>query len=201
MSEGITKSQEGCGSGCACGAESDSLPVGQINRRKFVSLGAYAAAAAALRGGWKVGFVTTALSLAALLFIFNDSVRLPHLLLFLGAAIASIVLVVDILYYDESGKARATWQHSQDSSAVWAVAIANSTDSAFVDPNAIPWLLLRVVGAEDGPIPNGALSRATYLQRINTQGGLAPEGGCSRALDLGVKALVPYSADYVFFRR
>ena len=102
---------------------------------------------------------------------------------------------------DESGKARATWQHSQDSSAVWAVAIANSTDSAFVDPNAIPWLLLRVVGAEDGPIPNGALSRATYLQRINTQGGLAPEGGCSRALDLGVKALVPYSADYVFFRR
>lgn len=102
---------------------------------------------------------------------------------------------------DENGKARATWQHSQDSSAVWAAAIANSTDSAFVDPNAIPWLLLQVVGTEDGAIPNGALSQATYLQRINTQGGLAPESGCSRALDLGVKALVPYTADYVFYRK
>ena len=102
---------------------------------------------------------------------------------------------------DESGKARATWQHSQDSSAVWAVALASSSDPAFVDPNAIPWLLLRVVGAEDGPIPNGTLSGTTYLQRINTRGGLAPESGCGRALDLGVKALVPYSADYVFSRR
>lgn len=101
---------------------------------------------------------------------------------------------------DENGKARATWQHSQDSSAAWAVAIANSADSAFVDPNAIPWLLLRVVGAEDGAIPRGALSQTTYLQRINTQGGLAPENGCSRTLDLGMKALVPYSADYVFYR-
>ena len=44
----LQKSQEGCGSGCSCGAESAGLPGSQINRRKFVSLGAYAAAAAAL---------------------------------------------------------------------------------------------------------------------------------------------------------
>lgn len=101
---------------------------------------------------------------------------------------------------DENGKARATWQHSQDSSAVWAVAVASSSDSAFVDGNAIPWLLLRVVGAEDGPIPGGVLAPATYLQRVNTMGGLGPENGCSRALDIGVKALVPYTADYIFYK-
>ena len=101
---------------------------------------------------------------------------------------------------DENGKARATWQHSQDSSAVWAAAVASSSDDAFVDANAIPWLLLRVVGAEDGPTPGGALSAASFLQRVTTTGGLAPESGCSRALDIGVKALVPYTADYIFYR-
>ena len=89
---------------------------------------------------------------------------------------------------------------SQDSSAVWAAAVASSSDDAFVDANAIPWLLLRVVGAEDGPTPGGALSAASFLQRVNTTGGLAPESGCSRALDIGVKALVPYTADYIFYR-
>ena len=84
---------------------------------------------------------------------------------------------------------------------MWAAAVASSSDSAFVDPNAIPWLLLRVVGAEDGPIPGGAFSSATFLQRVNTMGGLAPESGCNRALDIGVKALVPYTADYVFYKK
>ena len=48
----------------------------------------------------------------------------------------------------EGGTPRATWQHSGDTSTVWAAAIANSTDSSFVAPGAIPWLLLRVVGSE-----------------------------------------------------
>jgi hypothetical protein len=102
---------------------------------------------------------------------------------------------------DENGKARATWQHSQDSSAVWAGAVASSSDGAFVDPDAIPWLLLQVVGAEDGAISGGVLSSTTFLQRVNTMGGLAPESGCGRALDIGLKALMPYTADYVFYRR
>ena len=50
----------------------------------------------------------------------------------------------------EGGTPRATWQHSGDTSTVWAAAIANSTDSSFVAPGAIPWLLLRVVGSEEG---------------------------------------------------
>jgi hypothetical protein len=43
---------------------------------------------------------------------------------------------------DEGGTPRATWQHSRDTSAVWALASASSSDPGFVEPGAIPWLLL-----------------------------------------------------------
>ena len=97
----------------------------------------------------------------------------------------------------EGGTPRATWQHSGDTSTVWAAAIANSTDSSFVAPGAIPWLLLRVVGSEGS---GGKLTATTYIQRVNTAGGIAPVTGCKSAKDTGKKALVPYSTDYVFYR-
>jgi hypothetical protein len=49
---------------------------------------------------------------------------------------------------DEAGTLRATWQHSVDTSAVWARLIVSSSDPGFIAPDAIPWLLLEVVGAE-----------------------------------------------------
>jgi hypothetical protein len=101
---------------------------------------------------------------------------------------------------DESGAARATWLSSSDSTAIWAAAMASSTDAAFVAPGAIPWLLLRAVGDEDGPTGPGALTGTQYIQRINTAGGAAPAGGCKSAADIGKKALVPYTTDYVFYR-
>ena len=48
------------------------------------------------------------------------------------------------------------WQHSKDTSTIWAVAIASSSDPKFVAPGAIPWLLLRVVGIR--PDPPAAIS-------------------------------------------
>jgi hypothetical protein len=95
---------------------------------------------------------------------------------------------------DESGTPRATWQHSGDTSTVWAVA----TDFSVVTPGAIPWLLLRVVGSEG--LNNGTLTATTYIQRVNTAGGIAPVTGCKSAKDTGRKALVPYTTDYVFYR-
>jgi len=100
----------------------------------------------------------------------------------------------------EGGTARATWQDSADTSAVWAGAIANSSDPAFVANGAIPWLLLRVVGSQAGPQLGQNLTGTTFIQRVNTAGGLAPATGCRSALDAGKKALVGYSADYVFYR-
>jgi hypothetical protein len=97
----------------------------------------------------------------------------------------------------ENGVARATWQHSRDSSTAWALAIQSSTDPDFVSPGAIPWLLLRVVGAKTGPTAGDKISGATYMQRVNTLGGSAPAGGCP---GVGARAFVPYEADYVFYR-
>jgi hypothetical protein len=101
---------------------------------------------------------------------------------------------------EENGMPRATWQHSKDTSAVWAVAIASSTDPAFVEPGAIPWLLLQVVGAEDGPTGGDKLSETTFIQRLDTSGGVAPSTGCALATDVGKRAFVPYTTDYFFYK-
>ena len=101
---------------------------------------------------------------------------------------------------DENGTLRATWQHSRDTSSVWAVAVAISSDPSFVAPGAIPWLLLRVVGAEAGPTWGDRLTRTTFIHRVNTAGGVAPSTGCSVATDIGKRVFVGYTADYVFYR-
>ena len=99
----------------------------------------------------------------------------------------------------ESGLPRATWQHSRDTSAVWAMAIASSSDPNFVAPGAIPWLLLRVVGSQYGPDWGHKLTATTFIHRLNTVGGIAPSTGCALSTDVGKKALVPYVADYFFY--
>jgi hypothetical protein len=45
------------------------------------------------------------------------------------------------------------------------------------------------------------LSETTFIQRLNTTGGSAPATGCSASADVGTQALMPYSADYYFFRK
>jgi hypothetical protein len=100
----------------------------------------------------------------------------------------------------ENGTPRATWQDSEDTSKVWGMAIATSSDPHFVEPGAIPWLLLQVVGAQDGPTGGDELSETTYIQRVNTAEGLAPSTGCTLSTDLGTRALVPYSAEYFFYK-
>jgi hypothetical protein len=101
---------------------------------------------------------------------------------------------------DEGGTPRATWQHSRDTSAIWAVPIKTSSDPAFVAPGAIPWLLLDVVGDQDGPTGGHKLSETTFIQRLNTSGGMAPSTDCTLSEDVGKKALVPYTADYFFYK-
>jgi hypothetical protein len=96
---------------------------------------------------------------------------------------------------------RPTWQHSRDTSAVWAKTIATSSDPSFVAPGAIPWFLLQVVGAESGPTSGNKLTNTTFIQRVHTSGGVAPSTGCASSADVGTKALVPYSADYFFWTR
>jgi hypothetical protein len=101
----------------------------------------------------------------------------------------------------EKGTIRAAWQHSRDTSTVWARMARNgsSTDPAFVKPGAIPWLLLEKVGTQAGPSGGDTLTVTKFIQRLNTSGGVAPKTGCSQSTDVGRKAFVPYTADYFFY--
>jgi hypothetical protein len=98
----------------------------------------------------------------------------------------------------------ATWQSSFDSSKVWAQtvhAIAPSSDEpSCPNTGSIGCLLLQVIGSDQGPTGGKILTDTTFIQRLNTAGGTAPAEGCSVATDVGKQALVPYTADYYFFR-
>lgn len=61
------------------------------------------------------------------------------------------------------------------------------------EPSAIPWLLLQMVSTEG----DGIFSKVTYIQRVNTKGGLAPT---APGLSIGAVAEVPYATEYYFYR-
>jgi hypothetical protein len=100
----------------------------------------------------------------------------------------------------EDGLLRPTWQHSADTSSVWGAVEKSSTDPVYVETNAIPWLLLKVVGAQLGPTAGNFMTQATYIHRLSTTGGLAPSAGCDSVADLGAVQFVPYTAVYYFYR-
>lgn len=81
-----------------------------------------------------------------------------------------------------------TWESNSGSKVVGA-RVAGAT----VDPSAIPWLLLQA-RATEGP---GIFAATTYIQRVNTVGGLAP---ATAGTVVGEVARVPYTAEYVFYR-
>jgi hypothetical protein len=62
-------------------------------------------------------------------------------------------------------------------------------------PGNIP---LQLVKAEPAT-GNGAMSGVTYIQRLNTQGGVAPADPCTAAT-VGAKKQVLYQADYLFYK-
>jgi hypothetical protein len=89
-----------------------------------------------------------------------------------------------------------TWQY-KDGSSVVGLKIAG----VFVPPPpapavAIQWLLLQKVSTNTGPDGGDKLTHTTYIQRINTTGGLAPAGACITR----TPARIPYTADYYFYR-
>ena len=101
---------------------------------------------------------------------------------------------------DENGTIRATWQHSKDSSIVWGGAATASNDSNFVEPGAVAWLRLPKGGTQEGPKGGDILTATTFIHRVNTHGGVAPLDGCAGPENVGAKAFVPYTADYIFYK-
>jgi hypothetical protein len=86
------------------------------------------------------------------------------------------------------------WTSLADGSAVTGQKIASAPS-----PNAgnnIPLLLLQAVRTSSGPDGSDQLVGTTYIQRVNTTGGVAPTGSCTP----GAMQSVPYTADYYFYQ-
>jgi hypothetical protein len=87
-----------------------------------------------------------------------------------------------------------TWQANDGSTVVGA-----RVEGVTISPSAIPWLLLGVTATTPGANGGDELTATTYIQRVNTSGGLAPESGCD-ATTVGAGANVLYTSDYYFYK-
>jgi Protein of unknown function (DUF3455) len=88
---------------------------------------------------------------------------------------------------------------SEDTSVAWGGTAIPSSDPKFVAPDAIPWLKLPMAGVQVGPRGGETLTATTFIQRLNTSGGVAPAEDCTSMNDIGKEAFVPYTADYFFY--
>jgi hypothetical protein len=102
--------------------------------------------------------------------------------------------------YDDHGKlimthfGGPTWQ-ARDGSA----AVGRREAGVNVDPTAVDWLLLSVASTSAGP-EGDQLAGTTFIQRIATSGGIAPDAEECNADTAGSHAEVPYTADYTFWK-
>ena len=99
-------------------------------------------------------------------------------------------LFADAEYHGEVGihYAGPTWESHSGGKV-----IASRLESCAPDPTAIAWLLLQTVSNE-GP---GIFDHVTYIQRVNTAGGLPP---AAPGPYIGAEEDVPYTAEYYFYR-
>ena len=86
-----------------------------------------------------------------------------------------------------------SWRSEADGSTVVGAAAARV--DAPDTHTAIPWLLLRAV-AHTG---TGVMSEMIAVQRVDTQGGVAPTSGCDAA-HVGSDTSVAYTATYYFYK-
>jgi Protein of unknown function (DUF3455) len=84
-----------------------------------------------------------------------------------------------------------TWQSLADGSKVTA-AVHTRVDAPRPDRD-IPWLLLRATGNTGA----GVFAEVDFIQRLATQGGVAPAGACDPAVQ--ASQAVPYTAVYTFW--
>lgn len=84
----------------------------------------------------------------------------------------------------------ATWE-SMDGSKLTATQVA-------VAPNGSGNIPSQLVKANPA-MGSGAMSGVSYIQRVDTRGGVAPAMACA-AGNAGAKQVVQYQADYIFYK-
>jgi hypothetical protein len=91
-------------------------------------------------------------------------------------------------FASDGGAAYPEWQ-SLDGTYVIGHKVAAFTPDG--GGGSVPWVLLQAVGHGG----TGTLSQVAYVQRLDTDAGVAPGGSC----EAGVTEDVPYTADYYFY--
>lgn len=86
-------------------------------------------------------------------------------------------------YFDPRGPA---WEASDGSKIV-----GKKLEPVQVRTGTIPWLKLQTIAHEG----TGPLSKVTFIQRLDTEGGVAPAGSC----DANARVRIPYKATYYFY--
>ncbi len=81
-----------------------------------------------------------------------------------------------------------TWEAADGSKIVGGLLASTSA------PGNIPWLLL----AAKSTTGHGLFSNVTYVERVFTSGGTAPQSGADAA-HAGTQVRVPYTATYIFY--
>ena len=84
----------------------------------------------------------------------------------------------------------ATWE-SMDGSKLTATQVA-------VAPNGMGNIPSQLVKGNPA-MGSGAMTGVTYIQRVDTRGGVAPATSCA-AGNLGARQTVKYQADYIFYK-
>jgi len=102
----------------------------------------------------------------------------------------------DAKLFDAEGKivgnhtAGPLWEYKEGSRVVGRVLKKIDMEPG----SSIAWLLVEVVSHQG----DGLFSNVSFINRVNTNGGLPPSSGCD-ANHLGGEKRVAYTADYIFY--
>ena len=108
------------------------------------------------------------------------------------------LLAPDAKLFDSQGQiagkhyAGPVWEYKDGSQVVGRV--LNKIDVA--PETSISWLLVEIVANKD----KGLFSDVSFINRVNTHGGLAPVSGCD-SNHLGAEKRVAYTANYIFYSK
>jgi hypothetical protein len=170
--------------GCA-DAEVDSQPVSLSSESLSVSCAPEVPEALAVPAGHELALVANAEG--AQVYVCQAGAN--------GAAPAWTLERPDALLFGKRGRVIGhhyegpTWEGLDKSSVVGKRIAAYDAG-----PTTIPWLLLEASN-NDG---DGIMSKVTYIQRLDTEDGLAPKSGCDSE-HLGAHVRSEYTATYYFY--
>jgi hypothetical protein len=104
-------------------------------------------------------------------------------------------MVVAQHFASEAGAGFPEWQANDGTYVIGQKQQAYTPDGG---SGSVPWLLLGAVSTGGGGDAGGTLSGAQYVERLHTDGGVAPSGALCTADAGGTTDKVPYTAEYYF---